>query len=135
MMIEENASYQLTFSFTQEEVNTFANISKDLNPIHIDPEYAAKTAFKMPIIPGFLGASVFSRVFGTLFPGEGTVYLKQSLEFRLPMYVDTKYEAIFTVKELNRGRHIAKIDTKILQKETQKVVVRGEASVMNPQYI
>src|SRR6478752_7093968 len=94
--VENGAVYTHGFSFSQEEVNRFAEVTGDCNPIHLDESYAASTAFKRPIMHGFLGGSIFSKVFGTLFPGEGTIYLKQSMSFVKPMYTDTAYEAVFT---------------------------------------
>ena len=130
-MIQENDVYKTTFSFTQAQVVQFAQVTGDHNPLHLDPTYAATTAFKQPIMHGFLGGSVFSRVFGTEFPGEGTVYLKQSMEFLRPMLVDTEYEAVFTVKEINRAKHQAIVSTEVFDKNRGKVVLRGEATVMH----
>jgi hypothetical protein len=83
---------------------------------------------------GLLGASVFSKVLGTIFPGEGTVYLKHEIEFTQPMYVDVPYEAVVTIKELGE-KFTAKIETLILEKETGKVTINGEALVMNRQKV
>lgn len=127
--------YRYSFSFTQEDVIKFAEISGDYNPLHLDEVYAARTVFRRPIIHGFLGASVFSKVFGTLFPGEGTIYLKQSLDFSQAMYVDTVYEALFTVKEVNRRRHYAIIHTEILDQEKGKRIVSGEAHIIHREKI
>src|ERR1041385_106018 len=99
-MIDINQVYTHKFSYSQEEVKRFAEVTGDTNPVHTDPEYASKTLFRKPVMHGMLGASLLSKVFGTLFPGEGTIYLKQSLNFLKPMYVDTDYEAVFTVKEV-----------------------------------
>ena len=134
-MIEENQVYRFPFSFSQADVVQFAQVTGDDNPLHLDAGYAAGTVFKQPIIHGFLGGSVFSRVFGTLFPGEGTIYLKQSMEFVRPMLVDTEYEATFTVKETNREKHQAIITTEIADKRRGKVVVKGEATVMHAEKI
>lgn len=133
-MIEEKTIYRHAFSFTQEDVNQFAHVTGDNNPLHLDADYAATTAFKKPIIHGFLGGSIFSKVFGTLFPGEGTVYLKQSMEFLRPMFVDTPYEAVFTVKEVDTAKHRAVISSEIMDQNTKKAVVRGEATVMNEKH-
>lgn len=135
MKLELNQAFQYTFCFTQEEVIQFANVSGDNNPIHLDADYAAQTIFKKPIIHGFLGASVFSKVLGTMFPGNGTVYLKQTMEFMRPMLVDTQYEAVFTVKEIDREKHRAVISTEILDSESRKTVTKGEAWVMNQEKI
>lgn len=130
-MIENGQTYTHEFSFTQDEVNRFAEVTGDKNPVHIDAAYAAKTMFKRPIMHGMLGASLFSKVFGVLFPGEGTIYLKQSLSFLRPMYVDTKYEAVFTVKEVIKDKNRAVIETLIKDKDTGNVCTSGEATVMN----
>lgn len=130
-MIETNQVYTHDFKFTQDEVNKFAEVTGDKNPVHINAEYAAKTMFKRPIMHGMLSASLFSKVFGTLFPGEGTIYLKQSLSFLKPMYVDTAYEAVFTVKEVVNEKNRAMIETLIKDKTTGIVCTSGEAMVMN----
>jgi len=119
------------FQFSQRDVEAFARVTGDNNPVHLDPEYAAKTMFKRPIMHGMLGASLFSKVFGTLFPGEGTIYLKQSLNFLKPMYVDTPYVAEFTVKEVILDKNRAIIETLIKDKASGNVCTSGEALIMN----
>jgi acyl dehydratase len=130
-MIDVNATYTHEFQFSQEEVTRFAEVTGDKNPVHLDADYAAKTMFKRPIMHGMLSASLFSKVFGTLFPGEGTIYLKQSLAFLKPMYVDTAYEAVFTVKEVIREKNRATVETLIKDKATGNLCTSGEATVMN----
>ena len=129
-MMEVNQVFNHSFQFSQQEVNQFALVTGDKNPVHTDAAYAATTQFKRPIMHGMLGASLFSKVFGTLFPGEGTIYLKQSLNFLKPMYVDTPYEAVFTVKEVMPDKNRAVIETAIKDQEG-KVCTSGEALVMN----
>ncbi len=135
MSIEQGTTYNHTFRFTQKEVELFAQVTGDKNPVHLDADYAAKTMFKRPIMHGFLGGSVFSKVFGTLFPGEGTIYLKQSMAFMRPMFVDTDYEVKMLVKEVNKEKHRAIIETIIADKLTGDVVINGEANVMNVERI
>jgi acyl dehydratase len=130
-MIEVNQVYTHEFKFSQEEVNQFAQVTGDKNPVHTDADYAAKTMFKRPIMHGMLSASLFSKVFGTLFPGEGTIYLKQSLSFLKPMYVDTVYEAVFTVKDVIKDKNRAVVETLIKDKNTGNVCTSGEATVLN----
>ncbi len=134
-MIELNQTYEFSFKYSQADVEKFAQVTGDHNPIHLDAAYAAQTMFKQRIMHGFLGGSVFSKVFGTLFPGEGTIYLKQSMEFMRPMYVDTDYKAEFTIKEINREKHRAIVETKIVDQDSGKVTVQGEAEVMNQEKI
>lgn len=130
-MVEKGQAYTHDFKFTQDEVARFAEVTGDRNPVHLDADYAAKTMFKKPIMHGMLSASLFSKVFGTLFPGEGTIYLKQSLNFLKPMYVETDYVAEFLVKEVIKDKNRAVIETLIKDKNTQLVCTSGEAVVMN----
>ncbi len=130
-MIEINQVYTHEFQFSQKEVEQFAEVTGDKNPVHLNAEYAATTMFKKPIMHGMLSASLFSKVFGTLFPGEGTIYLKQSLSFLRPMYVDTAYVAVFTVKEVVKEKHRAVVETVIMDKLTDAICTSGEATVMN----
>lgn len=131
MKIQLNDIYKHEFSFSQSDIVKFAEVTGDKNPVHLDANYAATTMFKVPIMHGMLGASLFSKVFGTLFPGEGTIYLKQSLAFLKPMFVDIAYEAVFTVKEINTEKHRATIETTIIDKTTGALCTSGEATVMN----
>lgn len=130
-MIEVNQVYTHSFSFSQEEVERFAEVTGDKNPVHINPEYAAKTIFKKPVMHGMLGAALFSKVFGTLFPGEGTIYLKQTLNFLKPMYAGVTYEAVFTVKEVLADKNRAVVET-LIRDGDGKVCTSGEAVIMNP---
>ncbi|GAB4428479.1 MAG: MaoC family dehydratase [Bacteroidia bacterium] len=130
-MLTPGQRYEKTFSYTQAEVDTFADISGDRNPIHLDADYAAQTPFKRPIIHGFLGGSIFSRLLGTEFPGEGTIYLEQHLHFKRPMYVDQTYRAVLTVVEVDPDKHRARLSTQVVQDADGKLVIDGEAFVLN----
>ena len=112
-MYNEGYIYEHLFSFTQEDVNRFAEISGDNNPIHLDEEYAKKTIFKKRIIHGFLNGSVFSKVFGTIFPGEGTIYLEQTMSNRKPMFTNITYTAFFEILTIDRVKGRASIETNI----------------------
>ena len=133
-MLELGQKYTLSFSYTQEQVNEFARVTGDNNPVHLDEEFASKTIFKRRIAHGMLGASILSKVFGTLFPGNGTIYLNQTLNFLRPMYVEETYEAIFEVKELIIDKNRAIIFTTIINSEG-KSVLSGEATIMNTEAI
>lgn len=126
-----NSSFDHHFRFTQEEVQRFAELTGDNNPLHLDAAYAATTNFKRPIIHGMLGATVFTKVLGTQFPGFGSIYLKQTLEFLRPMFVETDYKAVFTIKTIQEEKHIAEISTEIIDVNSKKVVTRGIATMIN----
>jgi acyl dehydratase len=131
-MIHLGASFEIEFSFTQEQVNEFCKISGDFNPLHWDEDFAATTPFKKPIIHGALIASVFSKVMGMDFPGTGSVYLKQVSEFKRPLYVGQTYRAFFQVAAINELKHTAEITTQVFELERGKLMVDGIASVMHP---
>lgn len=130
-LLELDDTFSLAFKYYQEDVQKFADVTGDHNPIHLDPVYAEKTIFKKPIIHGFLSGSVFSKVLGTTFPGEGTIYLNQTMQFFKPMYVEDEYTATFKIIEANHEKHRAKIETLVLDHEG-KTVIKGEALVQNP---
>ena len=104
-MLKINDSYELELSFTQEQVNAFAQITGDDNPLHIDEEFAKTTPFGRPIVHGFLAGAVFSRIFGTLFPGQGTIYLSQEMSFRAPVFTAKTYKARVEVTQINAEKH------------------------------
>ena len=128
--IKKGDTFVHEFSFDQEDVNVFAEITGDNNPIHTDPEFAAKTPFKRPVVHGIFSASIFSKVFGTMFPGEGTIYMGQTLKFMAPVFPGDKYIAKFKVTEVNEERHFGDVECLIVD-EDDKVYVEGVAKLLN----
>ena len=93
-------SYQIVKSFSQDDVKAFADLSMDNNPIHLDKEYARNSLFKQNIVHGFLVGSLFSAIIGTKMPGEGSIYLNQTMVFRKPVFWNQSVRAVVTVEEL-----------------------------------
>jgi acyl dehydratase len=122
--------FEFEFQFSQSDVERFAQVTGDKNPLHLDGNYASHTVFKRPIMHGLLSGSIFSKVFGTIYPGEGTIYLEQKLIFKRPMYVDTDYIAKFKVTECNSEKSTLWIDSKIINTEGQ-VCLDGHALLKN----
>lgn len=129
-MIKQGDTYSYNITFNQADVNTFAQITGDNNPIHLDADFAAKTPFGRPIVHGFYSASVFSMVFGTKFPGEGTIYMYQDMKFLAPVFVDEQYTAKFEVTEVNTEKHRGTIKC-LLENASGKIVIEGTAKLQN----
>lgn len=122
--------YQEPVTFTQERVNTFAEVTGDKNPIHLDEAYAAKTPFGKPIVHGFLAGAVFSKVFGTTWPGEGTIYLYQEMSFRAPIFVNQEYHATFEVIEHQEDKHRATIQCTLSDADGKPAII-GTAKLLH----
>ena len=124
-------SYEMSRVFTQQEVMDFAKLSYDTNPIHTDLEFAKKTQFRQIIVPGFLTGSMFSAIIGTKFPGFGSVYMKQEMVFRKPVFPGQQVTAFVMVKELYPEKHRVLLETKCVSKDNE-VLIEGNALVKLP---
>src|ERR1043165_2225281 len=91
-MLQIGDEFRHKFSYPQEDVDLFAQVSGDTNPLHIDLAAGKASMFGRNIIHGFLGASVFTKIFGALWYADGHVYMSQSMKWLKPMFVDTEYE-------------------------------------------
>lgn len=125
--------FELKFQISKSQVIDFGNATGDFNPIHFDEEFAKSTIFEKPILHGFHGASIFSKIFGTIWPGEGTIYLKQDLKFLKPMYSDVTYTASLLVKHIDDKKHRALIETKVIHEDHPAII--GEALILNSRKI
>lgn len=130
-MIQIGDVFKHKFSYTQDEVDTFAKVSGDTNPLHVDAEYAAASMFGKRIMHGYLGASVFTKIFGTLLYWDGNVYLKQNLTFLKPMYAGQEYDAVITVKEIFAEKNRILFETQIFESGTETLCTTGEALILN----
>ncbi len=99
-MLKIGDSFRHKFSYTQEDVDGYAKVSGDTNPLHIDEAAGAASMFGRCIIHGFLGASVFTKIFGALWYADGHVYMSQTMKWMKPMFTGVEYEAVVTVKEI-----------------------------------
>ncbi len=121
---------EVEIEVTDEMVRTFAKITGDNNPLHLDDEFAKKTIFKKRIAHGMLVASLISKVLGHDFPGAGTVYVSQSVKFRKPVYVGDKVKIHVEVKEKNEQKRRLYLITDVFDKDVK--VISGEAEVYLP---
>lgn len=121
-------------TYTQEQVNLYAQISGDTNPLHVDKAAGEASMFGRNIIHGHFSASVFTKIFGVLLYADGHIYMKQSCTFMKPMFVDTPYRAVVTVKEIYPDKNRVLYDTKVIDVATGAETITGEALLMNKKY-
>lgn len=120
-----------TKSITETDVYLFAGISGDINPAHINAEYAKGTFFKKRIAHGILSGALISAVIGVQLPGPGTIYASQSLNFLAPVYFGDTITSTVEVKEIIKEKNRA-ILTTLCTNQDGVVVTKGEAIVLPP---
>jgi 3-hydroxybutyryl-CoA dehydratase len=120
------SSYEKTV--TAKDIEAFAQITGDTNPVHLDETYAKTTPFKARIAHGMLSASLISTVLGTQLPGPGCIYLDQQIKFKAPVYIGDTVVATVSVEEINTRRGKVTLKTQCLV--NGKVVADGMASMM-----
>ena len=113
---------------TIEDIKKFAEVSGDFNPVHLDEEFAKKTIFKGRIAHGFLTASFISTIIATELPGPGSIYLKQSLKFLAPVYINEKILVKVRIIEINIEKSKVKLITECFKNKT--LVLTGEAEIL-----
>ena len=122
------ASFQKTV--TEADIVSFAGVSGDKNPVHLDADYAARTIFKQRIAHGMLTASYISAVFGMEMPGPGAIYVSQTLNFKAPVRIGDVVTAKVKLLELIPAKRRARFECVCLV--GGKPVLEGEAVLMVP---
>jgi len=123
------ASYSQTIS--EADIKNYAGISGDRNPVHLDSEYAEKSMFKKRIAHGMISSSFFSALFGTKLPGEGCVYVSQSLKFRKPVYIDDTVVATVMIERIEKEKRRVYFNTYC--KVGKQKVITGQAEIYIPE--
>ncbi|MFA4885326.1 MAG: MaoC family dehydratase [Desulfotomaculaceae bacterium] len=129
LKIGDKEFFQKTISET--DIYLYAGITGDLNPAHINEEYAKNTFFKGRIAHGMLTAGLISAVIGTKLPGPGTIYLAQDLKFTAPVRIGDTIKAEAEIAEINTEKNIVKIKT-ICTNQYGDIVLTGIATVKPP---
>ena len=130
MKLGDSASFTKTVS--EHDVYTYAGVSGDFNPAHVNEVEAQKGMFGKRIAHGMLSAGFISTVLGTQLPGPGTIYLGQELKFTRPVRFGDTVTATCTVSEIRAEKNIVKLDTTCTNQHGE-VVLQGMATVMPPQ--
>ena len=114
---------------TESMVDKFSNLSGDLNPLHMDNEFAESSSFNKRIVHGMLLASFFSQLIGMKLPGKNALYFSQTLNFRSPCYIDDEIEVIGEVTEKSDSTQIITVSTTIFNK-SKTCLIDGIAKII-----
>ena len=120
----------LTKEVSARDIELFAEVSTDRNPVHLDESYAQDTIFQGRIAHGMLTAGLISAVIGEQLPGHGTVYLGQNLRFLAPVRPGDQVTAEVTVLAIDHAKRRVTLETTASVGKT--MVVKGEATVLAP---
>ena len=128
--LEEGMEDAFAKTVTDADVITFAGISGDTNPTHLNHEFASETMFEGPVAHGMLTASFISTVIGTKLPGPGCIYVSQNLRFMAPVKVGDTVTATCTISRLIPEKHMIEMET--ICSVGGKTVLDGQATILVP---
>ena len=128
--IEMGMSRYLRKVVTDEDIEMFAQVSTDRNPVHLDDDYARDTIFEGRIAHGMLTAGLISAVIGEQLPGHGTVYLGQTLKFMAPVRPGDMVHAEVEVRDIDHSKRRVTLECHCAVGDT--IVLKGEAIVLAP---
>ena len=129
--LKKNQFYSDSIKITDASIKKFAGASGDRNPIHLNEKFAKKTIFKTRIAHGMLIASFISSVIGNKFPGNGTIYVSQTLKFKRPVKINDLVKIKINVQKKILKKKWCELQTLCFVKN--KVVLEGTAIVIPPQ--
>ncbi len=129
LTVGDTAKFSKTIS--ESDVYLFAGVTGDLNPAHVNEDYAKSTFFKTRIAHGMLSASFISTVIGTMLPGPGTIYMRQEVSFLAPVKIGDTVTAIVEIAEIMADKKRVRLKTYCINQKN-KTVVDGEAIVSPP---
>lgn len=129
--IEIGDSAELTHTLRTEDIELFAVMSGDVNPAHVDQQYARSDMFHEVIVHGMWGGSLISAVLGTELPGPGTIYLNQNLSFHRPVGLGDRVTIVVTVVSKSAEGHRVTLDC-LCTNQAGETVITGQAEVIAP---
>lgn len=121
----------LTRTVTAADVEAFADLTGDRNPVHLDAAFAARTRFGRPIAHGMLCGGLISAVLGTRLPGPGALYLQQTMQFKAPTFVGDTVSVLVTVVAVREDKPIVTLRTEC-RNQDGTLLVEGEAVLLVP---
>lgn len=126
MNVGDSAS--LSKTVTESDILSFAGLTMDFNPVHVNAEYAKESIFKERIAHGMLSAGFISAVLGTALPGPNSIYLGQELKFTAPVKIGDTVTATATITEKKEDKRILKLKT-VVTNQRGEVVIDGNAVI------
>lgn len=129
MKFKPGDTASLSRTISDDDIRAFAKATGDHNPLHLDEEFAKQTRFGRRVAHGMLSASLISAVIANELPGEGSIYLGQTLRFVAPVFPGDTVTARITVTSIREDKPIIKLET-ICTNQHDEVVVKGEATVL-----
>jgi 3-hydroxybutyryl-CoA dehydratase len=124
------AKASLSKTITEDDVRTFADVSGDHNPLHLDEAYAKTTRFGARIAHGAFSVALISAVLGTQLPGPGSIHLGHSLKFVQPVYLGDTVTVTVEITAIRADKGIITLKT-VCANQRGEIVVEGEAVVMH----
>ncbi len=129
--IKVGDSAELSRTLTAQDIDAFAIVSGDVNPAHVDAEFAQDDIFHKVIAHGMWGGALISNILGTQLPGPGTIYLDQTLKFLKPVAIGDTVTVRVTVTEKQAGKKRVVLDC-LCENEKTEPVIKGQAVVIAP---
>lgn len=126
LVVGQTAEYSR--QVTDSDVMSYAHITGDFNPVHVNPEAAAASRFGQRIAHGMLSAGLVSAAIASKLPGPGSIYLAQTLRFTAPVRLDDTITVKLTVTELLSKKRL-KLST-VCQNQNGETVLDGEATIL-----
>jgi 3-hydroxybutyryl-CoA dehydratase len=129
MALQVGETASLSKTITDEDIRAFAALTGDENPVHLDDSFAQTTRFGRRIAHGMLGATLISAVLGNQLPGQGSVYLSQTLQFVAPIFPGDTVTARVTVTRIREDKPIVTLET-TCSNQRGEPLIKGEAVIL-----
>ena len=129
MKFKPGDTASLSRTISDDDIRAFAEATGDRNPLHLDEEFARQTRFGTRIAHGMLSASLISALIASELPGQGGIYLGQTLQFVAPVFPGDTVTARVTVSAVREDKPILKLET-VCTNQRGEVVIKGEATIL-----
>jgi 3-hydroxybutyryl-CoA dehydratase len=129
MRFKPGDTASLAKTISDKDIRAFADATGDRNPLHLDEEFAKQTRFGRRVAHGMLSAYLISAVIASEMPGQGSIYLGQTLQFVAPVFLGDTVTARVTVSAVREDKPILTLET-VCTNQRNEVVIKGEATVL-----